>query len=64
MYEYIELIYFFLSCLLRATPVVYGDSQARGLIGAAAAGLRQSHSNARSEPRLQHTPQLTTTLDP
>ena len=39
-------------CLFRAAPVAYGGSQARGLIGAVAAGLRQSHSNARSEPRL------------
>ena len=39
-------------CLFRATPVAYGDSQVRGLIGAVAASLRQSHSNARSEPRL------------
>ena len=42
----------------------YGSSQARGLIEAVAAGLRQSHSNARSEPSLQPTPQLTATLDP
>ena len=42
----------------------YGDSQARGPIRAIAAGLRQSHSNAGYEPRLQPTPQLTATLDP
>ena len=29
-----------------------GGSQARGLIGAVAAGLRQSHSNSGSEPCL------------
>ena len=45
-----------------AAPVVYGGSQARGPIGAIATGLRQSHSNAGSEPRLQPTPQLTATL--
>ena len=45
--------------LFRAAPVAYGGSQARGLIGAAAAGLPQSHSNAGSEPYLQPTPQLT-----
>ena len=33
-------------------PEAYGGSQARGLIGAVAAGLRQSHSNMGSEPRL------------
>ena len=34
------------------------------LIGNVAAGLRQSHSNVGSEPRLQPTPQLTATPDP
>ena len=33
-----------------AAPAAYGGSQARGLIGAVATGLRQSHSNAGSEP--------------
>ena len=42
-----------------AAPAAYGGSQARGPIGAVATGLRQSHSNAGSEPRLQPTPQLT-----
>ena len=46
-----------------AAPATYGDSQARGRIGAVATGLRQSHSNAGSEPRLQPTPQLTATPD-
>ena len=32
-----------------ATPTAYGSSQARGLIGAVAAGLHHSHSNAISE---------------
>ena len=32
--------------------VAYGGSQASGSIGAVAAGLHQSHSNAGSEPRL------------
>ena len=35
-----------------------------GQIGAAAASLHQSHSNAGSEPRLRSTPQLTATPDP
>ena len=47
-----------------AAPAAYGGSQARGPIGAAATGLRQSHSNVGSEPRLQPTPQLTATPDP
>ena len=48
----------------RAALMAYGGSQARGLIGAIAAGLCQGHSNTRSEPRLQPTPQLTATPDP
>ena len=44
--------------------MVYGGSQARGPIRAVAASLRQSHSNAGSESRLQPTLQLTTTPDP
>ena len=46
-----------------AAPAAYGGSQARGPIGAVATGLRQSHSNSGSEPRLQPTPQLTATPD-
>ena len=46
-----------------AAPAAYGGSQARGLIRAIATGLRQSHSNAGSEPRLQPTTQLTATPD-
>ena len=46
-----------------AAPAAYGGSQARGPIGAVATSLRQSHSNAGSEPRLQPTPQLTATPD-
>ena len=42
-----------------AAPAAYGGSQARGPIGAVAAGLRQSHSNAGSELHLRPTPQLT-----
>ena len=49
-------IYFFVFLLfLWAAPAAYGGSQARGLIGAANPGLRQSHSNVASEPRLQPT---------
>ena len=50
--------------LFRAAPAAYGGSQARGLIGAVAAGLHQSHSNEGSEPSLQPTPQLAATPDP
>jgi len=63
----ISLYIYFFFCLFAfsgAAPVAYGDSQARGLIGATATGLCQSHSNAGSEPLLQPTPQLTATPDP
>ena len=56
--------FFFVLCPFRASPAAYGGSQARGLIGAVAAGLHHSHSNARSEPHLGPTPQLTATRDP
>ena len=36
----------------RAAHVAYGSSRVRGWIGAAAAGLRHSHSNTRCEPYL------------
>ena len=39
-------------------------SQARGQIGATAAGLCHCHSNAGSEPSLQPLPQLMATPDP
>ena len=53
-------IYF---CIFRAAPAAYGSSNARGQIGAVVAGLRCSHSNARYEPHLRPTPQLTAMLD-
>ena len=39
--------------------MAHGGSQSRGQIGARATGLHHNHSNARSEPHLQPTPQLT-----
>ena len=47
-----KLAFFFSFMLLRAAFAAYGGSQARGQVGATAAGLCHSHSNARSEPRL------------
>ena len=44
--------FFFLFCPFRATPEAYGGSQARGGVGATAAGLHHSHSDARSELHL------------
>ena len=46
-------------CLFRATSEAHGGSQARGSIGATAASLHHSHSNARSKLCLQPAPQLT-----
>ena len=44
------LILLLLLLFFRAAPVAYGGSQAKGPIGAVAAG--HSNSNARSEPHL------------
>ena len=60
---YLFIYLFGLFAIFWAAPAAYGGSQARGPIGAIAAGLRQSHSNAGSEPRLRPTPQLTATPD-
>ena len=62
-----EGTFYFIFCLFAiswAVPAAYGGSQARGPVGAIAASLSQSHGNARSEPNLQPTPQLTATPDP
>ena len=56
--------FFCLFAFSRAAPVAFGGSQARGLIRAVAAGLRQSHRNVGSKLRLQPTPQLMATPDP
>ena len=47
-----------------AAPAAYGSSQARGLIGAVAAGHSHSHSNAGSKQHLRPTPQFMAMLDP
>ena len=44
--------------LFRVAPMAYGGSQARGPIGAVAAGRHPSQSNIRSHPCLGPTPQL------
>ena len=46
------ILIFCLFAFSRAAPMAYGGSQPRGLIGAVATGLSQSHSNTGSEPRL------------
>ena len=50
--------------LFRAALVAYGGSQARGRIGATAAGLHHSHGNAGSELHLRPVPQLMAALGP
>ena len=47
-----------------AALLAYGGSQARGWVGAIAAGLCQSHSNVGSESCMQSTPQFRAVLDP
>ena len=56
-------IFFLLFTFSRAAPAACGGSQTRGLIGAVATGLRQSHSNAQSGRCLQPTSQLMATPD-
>ena len=53
-----KIFFFFFFGFFRAALVVYGRSQAKERIGAAAANLRHSHSNAGSQPHLRPTPQL------
>ena len=50
--------------LFRAAPAAYESSQARGWIGAIAAGLYHSHSNVGSKLHMWPTPQLTAMPDP
>ena len=57
-------LYFAFFFFFRAAPTVYRSSQARGRIRAVAASLHHSHSNARSKPHLQPTPQLMATPNP
>ena len=51
-------------CFLGGHTSAYGRSQARGQIGAAAAGLLHSQSNARSDSHLRPTSQLKALPDP
>ena len=61
LFIYLFFVFFAISWV---TPTAYGGSQARGVIRAVAASLRQSHSNTGSKPRLLPTPQLTATPGP
>ena len=62
--NFLFYLFFSLFAFSRATPMAYGGCQARGQIGAEAAGLCQSHNNSGSKLRLQPRPQLTAMLDP
>ena len=46
LYFYFFPFFFLVFCLFRASPMAYGDSQARGWIRAVAAGLHHSHSHS------------------
>ena len=59
-----KIFFFCLFVFFRAASAAYGSSQARRRIQAVAASLHHSHSNARSKPYLQPTPQLTAMPDP
>ena len=56
-----DLFFFFFFLLFRAAPEAYGSSQARGLIGAIAAGLHHSSQQhgilnlLRARPGIEHT---------
>ena len=57
-------IYYIIIIFFRATPAAYGNSQARGRISQSySCWLCHSHSNARYEPCLWPTPQLTAMLE-
>ena len=56
--------FFYFFFIFRVTLVAFGSSQARGPVGAAAAGLHHSYRSARSKLLPRPTPQLTATLDP
>ena len=58
VYTYVDFFFLFGS-----PPVAYGSSQARGLIGASAAGLHHSQNNEEFKVYLQPAPQLTATPD-
>ena len=62
--SHLEYLFIYLFVYFRTMGVAYGSSQARGWIGAAAAGHSHSHRNTRSEPQLWPTSQVTTTPDP
>ena len=63
LYLHSFFFFFVFFAISWAAPTACGVFQARGRIGAAAAGLHQSHGNVGSEPCLRPTPQLTAMPD-
>ena len=55
---FVFVFFFFFAFLGLYLQYIHGSSQARGPIGATAASLGHSHSNAGSEPHLLPKPQL------
>ena len=64
LFIFIYLFIYLFIIFSRAAPAAYGGLQARGPIGAVAASLCHSYSNAESQPCLRPTPQLTARTDP
>ena len=52
LFFFFFFFFFGLFVFSRAAPVAHGGFEARGRIGAIAAGLHQGHSNLGSKPRL------------
>ena len=63
-YTHHSFFFFFFFCLFRTTPMAYGGFHTSHLIGASTASLHHSHSNARSKPHVQPTPQLMAVANP
>ena len=61
---YQNCILFLFFSVFKASTKAYGSSQAKGRMGAAAAGLHHSHISARSEPHFWPVLQLVATLNP
>ena len=61
--KYMSLFIYLFIYFFRAAPITYGGLKGRGQIGATAAGLYHSHSNAGSQLHLRPTPQLMAMLD-
>ena len=61
LFLFLFLIFF---CLFKAASMAYGDSQARGWLGAVAVGLYHSYNSVGSKLHLRPIPQFMATPDP